>query len=69
MKTLPDDFDPIAAGYIEREHSQLDPLFALLQEVRDHRQEFEADAAYRSEWLSRAEAELRPSLTPSFCTP
>ncbi len=57
-KRLPDDYDPIAAGYIEREHSQADPLFALLQEMRDNCAEFEADALYRAEWMARAEAEL-----------
>lgn len=57
-KRLPDDYDPIAAGYIEREHSQIDPLFALLQEVRDNREEFTTDASYRDEWMARADATL-----------
>jgi hypothetical protein len=55
---IPDDYDPVAASYIERENAQINPLFALLQEVTNNRQEFETEATYRAEWLERVEVAL-----------
>lgn len=55
----PDDFDPVKAGYLEREIAQVNELFALLQEVSKYHEEFEADAAYRSQWWARRRGSFR----------
>ena len=60
---VPDDFDPVKTGYLEREIAQVNQLFARLQEASKHREEFEVDSTYRAEWFGRVEAALSDEIS------